>query len=83
MYSIFLSKTGAFLRRALRSVNDVVSDDLLKMAVDWARLAVEKGLTNDTSREFVVKMIMARGISESVARLATELAVQLLKREAR
>ena len=67
----------------LRSVYELVSDDLLKMAVDWARVAVEKGLTNETSREFVVKMIMARGISESVARLTTELAVQLLKREVR
>ena len=68
------------VKQALRSVHELVSDDLLKMAVDWARLAIEKGLTNDTSREFVVKMIMARGVSESVARLTTELAVQLLKR---
>ena len=81
MYSIFLSKTGALLRRALCAVDDVISDDLLKMAMDWARVAVEKGLTNETSREFVVKMLMARGISESVARLTTELAVQLLKHE--
>ena len=71
------------MKRALRSVHELVSDDILKMAVDWARVAVEKGLTNDTSREFVVKLLMARGISESVARLTTELAVQLLKREAR
>ena len=71
------------VKQALRSVHGLVSDDILKMAVDWARVAVEKGLTNETSREFVVKMLMARGISESVARLTTELAVQLLKREVR
>ena len=71
------------VKQALRSIHELVSDDILKMAVDWARVAVEKGLTNETSREFVVKMLMARGISESVARLTTELAVQLLKREVR
>ena len=71
------------VRRALRSVYKLVSDDMLNMAVDWARLTAEKKLANGTSREFVVEMLMARGVSESVARLTTELAVQLLKREAR
>ena len=74
---------GKFLAGSLNLLQEIVSDDLLHMAVDWARVAVEKGLTNETSREFVVKMLMARGISESVARLTTELAVQLLKREVR
>lgn len=82
MFVVF-RKLGRFLKQALRLVDALVSDDVLKMALDWARNAATQQLTNDARREFVVKLLVARGIPESIARLATELAVQLLKRERR
>jgi hypothetical protein len=77
----FFRRLGTWLKKALTVVSDVVGDDTVKMALDWVRVAAEKELDNAARREFVVKMLMARGIPESIARLATELAVQLLKKE--
>ena len=77
----FFFKLGTWLKRAFRIVQEVIPDDILKMAVDWARVAIVQFTDNAQRREFVVQMLMARGIPESIARLATELAVQLLKHE--
>ena len=79
----FFARLGNWLKKALSVVREIVGDDVIKMALDWARVAAEKELDNAGRREFVVKMLMARSIPESVARLATELAVQLLKKELR
>lgn len=72
----------AFL--ASRVVRDVLDDDIVKMAFDWALIASERfqddRARNEKCRAFVVDMLIARGIPESVARLATEIAVQLLKK---
>lgn len=79
----FFSKLGVWMKRAFRLVQEVVPDEMLLMAVLWARVAAEKFTDNAKRREFVVQMLMARGIPESIARLAVELAVQFIKRELR
>ena len=82
MFAI-MHRTPERVKQALRSVHELVPDDMLKMAVDWARVAAEKFTDYAHRRAFVAQMLMARGTPESVARLATELAVQLLKQELR
>lgn len=58
-----------------------LTDELVGIAKDWAKMAEEKFLDNNDKREFVVKMLMAKGVPQGVARLATELGVRLLKSE--
>ena len=77
----FLKRLGTWLKQALAIVEQVVPDETIKMALDWARVAAGKELDNAQRREFVVALLVARGIPESLARLATELAVQILKKE--
>jgi hypothetical protein len=79
----FFKRLGQWLKAALRIVEQVVPDEYIKMALDWVRIAAERELSNDERREFVVKMLTSRGIPESIARLATELAVQLFKKSVR
>ena len=79
----FFRRFGAWMTLTFRFAQTIVPKDVLQMAVAWARVAAEKFTDNAKRREFVVQMLMARGIPESVARLAVELAVQLTKRELR
>ena len=79
----FLKRLGTWLTQALVIVEQVVPDETIKMALDWVRIAADKELDNAQRREAVVTLLTARGIPESLARLATELAVQILKSERR
>ena len=61
-----------------------LTDDLLHTALVWVKVMAHKNMEsmdNREKREWVVGILVAKGIPESVARLATELAVHLAKAE--
>ncbi len=75
----------AFLRRewfriGVRTLNDLgvtawVTDEALVLV----RYAANEFVQNRTKRDYVVSQLVARGIPESTARIATEYAVKLAK----
>ena len=78
----FFKKIGNMVMRAVRYADSAGLDDaLISTALSWVKVAAAKFTDNSERREFVVKMLLARGIPESVARLALELAVRLYKKE--
>lgn len=77
----FFKSVGRFLTRALSFVETYVTDENIEMALAWARVAAAKFSSNDARREFVVSMLVSRGVPENIARLAVEIAVGLLKKE--
>ena len=58
-----------------------LNDDLVKLALKWVRIASEKTVDNAEKREWCVEILKAKGIPESVARIAIELGFQLYKAE--
>lgn len=58
-----------------------LSKDVLDQAMALVRFTALKELNNTERRAYVIKVLMSRGVPESVARLAVELAVQALKKE--
>ena len=79
----FFKPFASLLKKAFNLAVEVgVTDDLIDLALKWARVAETKFVDNEKKRDFVVKMLVTKtGIPESVARLAVELAVRLLKKE--
>mgnify|MGYP001587210301 CR=1 FL=1 len=65
----------------LFTVINAVDPATLDLALSWVRAAAEKYDTNLERREWVVAILQNRGIPESTARLAVELACQLQKDE--
>ena len=77
-----LSFVGTVIRNALGvAAGRGLTDALVKEALSWVKVAAGKELDNSARREFVVAILVAKGIPESVARLAVELAVQIAKHE--
>lgn len=74
-------KIGSALKRGLGFVEKYVTDENIELALGWARVAASKYADNTTRREFVVSILMTRGVPENIARIAVEIAVGLLKRE--
>ena len=58
-----------------------LTDDLVQLALKWVREASKKTVENVEKREWVVEILKAKGIPESIARIAVELAYQLYKKE--
>jgi len=58
-----------------------LSDALIQEALKYVRQAEEAFIDNQQKREWVIAILVGRGIPESIARLAVELAVQLLHKE--
>ena len=85
MFSLFslLKRIGSLLMQAFKLADEVgITDELLDLAIKWAKVAEEKFVDNTARREFVVKMLVTKAkVPESVARLAVELAVRLLKKQ--
>lgn len=71
----FFKKIGSFLTGL------GVSDELVKLAYGAVKIAEERFIDNAAKREFAVAFLVGKGIPESLARLAVELAVRLLKKE--
>ena len=76
-------RIGSLLLLAFKLAHEVgITDELLDLAIKWAKVAEGKFVDNDKRREFVVKMLVSKAkVPESVARLAVELAVRLLKKQ--
>lgn len=58
-----------------------LTDDLVQLALKWVRQVADQTVEKAEKREIVVKVLVARGVPESIARIATELAYQLWKKE--
>ena len=58
-----------------------LTDDLINIAVGEAKRAATSIADNQERRDWVVAQLEARGVPESVARFATEWAVQIIKAE--
>lgn len=58
-----------------------LTDEIVAMALVWLRVAERKFVDNAEKREWVVNILVGKGIPESIARLALELAVQVFKAE--
>ena len=77
--SIF-NKLGSLAKEGLGyAANAGLTDDIIKLAVVWAKVAAKKAISNDQRREMVVDILIAKKVPESVARLAVELAVRIIK----
>lgn len=80
--SAFFRALGGFLKRAFGIAQSRgLTDDLVTRALVLVRLAQTKFDTNAERREWVIVALLSAGASESLARLAIELAVQMFKKE--
>jgi hypothetical protein len=77
----WMKPLGNFLKRAVGFVQTYVTDENIQLALGWARVAASKYSDNATRREFVVSILVTRGVPENIARIAVEIAVGLLKKE--
>lgn len=78
----FFKSFGKLFKKAFKYAHEVgVTDDLLEVAKKWIAVANDKFVDNADKREFVVKMLISKGIKEAVARLAVELAYRVYKKE--
>lgn len=69
-------------KRAPVVVKDLgLTDELLLIAKGAVRLAEAQLIDNATRREFAVAFLVGKGVPESIARLAVEVAVRLIKKE--
>ena len=79
----WLKTFGSWVKKAIVVVQEVITEEILAAAVAWVKVAANTQLNNTQKREQVVAQLHARfpGISESILRLAVELAVRLVKKE--
>ena len=57
-----------------------VNDELMAFALKWIKVADTKYVDNTKRREFVVALLVKKGISESISRLIVEMAFQIYKK---
>ena len=78
----FLKPLGAFLSRAFKYAKESgLTDELVAMALPLIREANRKFVDNAKRREWVVAILVSRGVPESIARLVVELAFQVYRKE--
>lgn len=78
----FFKKIGSFISKIWGAAEKLgLTDELVKIALGWVKVADEKYVDNAEKREWVVGILKAKGIPESIARLAVELAVRAFKSE--
>ena len=65
----------AFQSAAARGLTDAIVQD----ALSFVRQAAANIVSNDDKRVWAVSALVSKGVPESIARLAVELAVQLFK----
>lgn len=77
-----LAKLGTVMKNALgEAVINGLTDQIVELAKKLVKDAGSRALNNDQKREMVVLALKNKGIPESIARLAVELAYQALKKE--
>lgn len=73
---------GSLFKKAFNiAVERGLTDELLNDAKKMVIVAAGRFADNSEKREWVVKLLVLRGLPESVARFAVEAAVQLIKKE--
>jgi hypothetical protein len=78
----FFKSVGKVLGKALSLAAKVGLDDaVVALALKWVKVADQKYVSNPEKREWVVSILVQRGIPERIARIAVELALGLLKDE--
>ena len=74
------SKIFGFISKAFRRAEKFgLNDQLIKDTLGWVEMASDRLSTPEQRREWVVAVLVARKVPESVARLAVEVAVQIWK----
>lgn len=77
-----LSLVGGLLKRAWKLAEAIGLDDaLIATAIPLVRKASDKYVDNTDRREWVVKELSSIGVKESIARIATELAYRMYRKE--
>ncbi len=78
----FFRFIGTDIKKGLTSaVVRGLTAEVMTLAVGYVRNAAESNVNDAQKREIVVRLLVARGVPESIARLAVELAYQLVKHE--
>lgn len=78
----FFKKIGQLIGKAFQAASDNgLTDAIVAQALAKVKQLATSALTNAERREQAVSFLIGRGIPESIARLAVELAVQLAKKE--
>ena len=75
----WLKAFGGLIKKALSLAGKVVPEETMVIALAFVREAAARYTDNAQRREWVVQQLQARGVPESIARLAVELAVRLFK----
>ena len=76
----FITAMFGFFRKAYAVAEaNGLTQEINEKALDLVKTAATKFATNDQRRSWVISALVAAGVKESVARLAVEIAVQLLK----
>lgn len=79
----FFKALGRLAKKAFTVAQERgLTDDLIQLALQFVTKAAVDLPDNDARREWVIQQLVARGVPESIARLAVELAVQLFKKQA-
>lgn len=78
----FFKKVGTLFVKAFKAAADNgLTDKIIQIALVYVEEAASKFTDSTEKREYVVALLVSKGIPESIARLAVELAVQLFKSE--
>lgn len=78
----FFSSFGSVLKQGFVYAQDKgLTDEVTKQALLWVRVAATKYTDDAQKREWVVGILVAKGIPEGVARVAVELALAFAKKE--
>jgi hypothetical protein len=78
----FFANIGKLVGKGVQAgVKAGLTDEVLNLAVFAAKEAAKEFTDNNEKREFVVKFLTSHKIPESIARLAVELAVRIIKQE--
>lgn len=85
----FLSKISGFFKGFFGKLAGLIklakanglTEEVVVLAEQWVKVAATKVISDGAKREFVVGVLISKGVPESIARLAVELAYQALKDE--
>lgn len=79
----FFKGFGSLVQKAFQAAWDAgLKDELIAQALALVKQAETQFTDNAAKREWVVTQLVNLGVNESLARLAVELGVRLLKKEA-